>query len=560
MKKSQIFRAISWGGVALIAILFYFSITAIEEGIVLSEGRIQLLAGEFQESYDIFSRISNSIWHGEEARLGIAVATVLGDFKSEEQNLKLDTNTSISSFHLSLLMMKTLRSGGYDKLRNLALLADHFNLEVAPLFAAAANLELKQFDKAFAEFARIEDSFAKSILRTRLKEALGLIADGKINIVRDRNGETIGYFDTDGNFSLVNEELKKYLQPVYIKNALTRPRGNGIILSVDLDASRYAYQLLEGSRGSIVLLEKGSNEILVAVSDARTRQKMGDISSPAFEQQLEPASISKLITTVAAFRAGIDPDEVISKIYCNGAKKYAGEILWCASKQGRLSGLNQAMAASCNISFADLGIMVGWEGMLLELKNFGFDSMTGNPYSLGNILRAAGNDRHLADLSIGLENTQATTLHCALLASVFANDGYFKDPEFVHATDGFLGYSLTKPQRQMGRKAVEQAWLPRIKEAMKEVATSGTARNIAPWDFPVAMKTGTGGNWGDGFHINYVGYGPYYNARISYGVRVTNKPRSFQARRTGYSITKKLLRYLKQREFEQSMPPKPSEE
>lgn len=552
MMKLDITRILSWSGVILFGLVFLISIAVVEESIILSEGKISLLAGDYQGSLETFSGLSSSMWFGNEARMGLAISVIMSGSGDRQPALELDSDTEISRFHLSLLMLKTLREGNYQRLQLLARLGSHFLLETAPLYEAAAALELKDFPEAAKSLHPVAGKFGKSILKRKLAEALELVNSGKINIVRDRNGETIGYFEANGDFSLVDEELKRYLQPVYLKNALNRPRGNGIILSIDLDASRYAFSLLEGSRGSIVLLEEGSNEILVAVSDEKTRAKMGEISSPAFEQQLEPASISKLITTVAALRAGIDPDEVISHIFCNGAKKYAGEILWCASKQGHLSGLNHALAASCNISFADLGVMIGWEGMLLELKNFGFDTKSGNPYSLGNIVRAAGNDRHLADLSIGLENTEANTLHCALLASVFANKGYFKDPEFVHATDGYLGYSLKKPQRDAGRRAVESRWLPRIAEAMKEVSISGTAKNIAPWDFPVAMKTGTGGNWGNGFHINYVGYGPSEAARLTFGVRITNKSRSFQARRTGYSVTKKLLHYLKKRDFVRS--------
>jgi cell division protein FtsI/penicillin-binding protein 2 len=134
-----------------------------------------------------------------------------------------------------------------------------------------------------------------------------------------------------------------------------------------------------------------------------------------------------------------------------------------------------------------------------------------------------------------------------MIASVFANKGKLVEPVFFHATDDFTGLSpVSIEQDKGGIELVRDQWLQPIINSMRQVTRNGTARGVAPRDFQVAMKTGTGGNYGEGFHINYVGFGPVDNPRFSFCVRITNKPRSRDARRAGYMITSRLLRYLRE--------------
>ncbi len=73
----------------------------------------------------------------------------------------------------------------------------------------------------------------------------------------------------------------------------------------------------------------------------------------------------------------------------------------------------------------------------------------------------------------------------------------------------------------------------------------GTAEWIAPYDFPVAMKTGTGGNYRDGFHINYIGYAPADQPYAAFCVRITHQRNSYRARRNGYETSYKLFQGLR---------------
>jgi peptidoglycan glycosyltransferase len=266
---------------------------------------------------------------------------------------------------------------------------------------------------------------------------------------------------------------------------------------------------------------------------------------------LEPASIAKLITTTAAFRAGLDPDQEIEQMVCRGAKRYSGGILYCGSHKEEFEGLVPAMATSCNIAFADLGIKLGWESLLAEQRIFGFGDSQNTSLPLGRIIINQGNDRKLADLSIGLENTVTTPLHSAMIAAVFGNDGHLVVPHLIWGKDGLLGYSPQGFEKREARRIIKREWLPLIKRSMEAVTNyGGTAGLIAPYDFPVAMKTGTAATYRRGFHINYIGYAPANDPQIAFCVRVTNKRRSVVARRHGYRVTHSLL--IKLRNFFQN--------
>jgi cell division protein FtsI/penicillin-binding protein 2 len=89
---------------------------------------------------------------------------------------------------------------------------------------------------------------------------------------------------------------------------------------------------------------------------------------------------------------------------------------------------------------------------------------------------------------------------------------------------------------------MEPAWLAQLVTAMEAVTRwGGTAGGVAPYDFPAAMKTGTGGNYRDGFHVNYIGFCPAEFPEFVFCVRITGKSRSVEARRAGHQVTRSLL-------------------
>jgi cell division protein FtsI/penicillin-binding protein 2 len=117
-------------------------------------------------------------------------------------------------------------------------------------------------------------------------------------------------------------------------------------------------------------------------------------------------------------------------------------------------------------------------------------------------------------------------------------------PTLVHALDGRLGFHPRRVPPEPGRPVLEPEWLAPIVSAMEEVARRGTASRIAPYNFPVAMKTGTASHPRWGFHVNYIGIGPMPEPRIAFAVRITHQRTSRRVRNAAQLVTRRLLRAL----------------
>ena len=92
-----------------------------------------------------------------------------------------------------------------------------------------------------------------------------------------------------------------------------------------------------------------------------------------------------------------------------------------------------------------------------------------------------------------------------------------------------------------------------LSSAMESVVQAGgTAAKVAPDDFPVLMKTGTGAQYPHGYHVNYIGVGPHPSPRLAFAVRITRKRSSRSARQAGYDTTKRLLRSLRDLDLQTS--------
>ena len=324
-------------------------------------------------------------------------------------------------------------------------------------------------------------------------------------------------------------------------------------LTIDRAWSEAAARALGREEGAITILELPSGAVLTAVSNRNRRSRWRARGDSVLDPR-EPASIAKLITTTAAMRAGLDPDEEIANMTCRGSVMMDGERLYCAAIRGRLRGLVDAMASSCNVSFARLAMEVGDRALVEEYERYGFviggaqgDAVPRNAVGVVHEYRHPG--KRLGDLSIGLEEASITPLGAAVFAATLS-DGLRREPRFVLQADGLLGISPRTPVANdpQAVPVLDPSWLPPLHESMRAVVSpGGTANRVAPRRLQVAMKTGTARGPDKPFHVNYVGFFPAGGEqppRYAFAVRVTGQPTSSRVRRAGYAVTNRLLRAL----------------
>ena len=421
------------------------------------------------------------------------------------------------------------------------------------------------------DLASFEQPLASAFER-RLRRAQQVDASGVQQLLFDRRGRPLGSIGDDRSLTL-EEDLPAGLVPVELATDLLPPAlqppglaaaGPGAMsdaagaralrLTIDRAWSEAADTALGQEEGAIAILEIPSGAVLAAVSN-RSRSRRWRSNGDSVLDPREPASIAKLITTTATMRAGFDPDQKIAEMTCRGSVLMDGERLYCSAINGRLRGLSDAMASSCNVAFARLAIDVGDRALVEEYERYGFviGGRNGEPVprnAVGVVHEYRQPGKQLGDLSIGLDEASITPLGAALFAATLS-DGRRRQPNFVLQADGLLGISPRTPVGdgpRQGVRVLDPTWLPALHESMRAVVLpGGTANRVAPKRLQVAMKTGTARDPDKPFHVNYVGFFPSDEERpprYAFAVRVTGQPTSRRVRRAGYAVTFRLLQAL----------------
>ena len=534
-----ILRPLAWALAALAAasaLLAWLGLTAAAD---LARGRERLLGGDATAATAAFSRAR--LWPGASAaaRTGEAVAAAAAG-QVADGAVPLDALLRLAP---EALLQSALEGGNLDAAAALASLARRSGLPLAPLYEAVVALERGDEAGARAAAARGTVPLDSRGLGTRLRRAFEARERGATLLLLDRTGELAATVGQGG--AVEAEPGAAPLLAGILERAALLPDGPAVRLSLDLGLSRAAREALGERRGSIVLVEPHTGAVLAAVSDERTLDAEG---AAALTQRLEPASIAKVITSAAAYRAGLDVDAEIRRMTCTGVERYGGKPLWCPFPAGPLDGLDHALALSCNVAFASLGVRLGAERMAAEYRVWGFDA------GEQDLLGAAGrvhvpprDPRQVADLSVGLEVADVTPLHAALLAAVVANDGRMPAPRLVTGTCGMLGLRHAALPPAAATEVVPPVIARRLRRAMEAVAGFGTGTGLAPRGFPIAMKTGTAAEPGRGYHVNYIGIGPLPDPAVAFCIRVTDERSSPAVTRAAREVARRLLAALAER-------------
>jgi hypothetical protein len=449
----------------------------------------------------------------------------------------------IGAFSPEAVLVAALARGDVDAAGRTADLLSDVRHAAGPLYSAALAFDRGEEEKA----ARLAATAPVALLARgpgqRLAAAMEARRGGARTLLWDHGGRLVATIDAEGRMALTAEARGALDQPLAVlaDGADELPRGASVRLTLDAHLSRVALHALGVHHGSIVLLEPRTGALRAAVSDVATFAREGPA---AFTQRREPASIAKVLTAAAAYRAGHDPDAAIARMTCTGVERYGGQPLWCAWPAGPLEGLDHALGVSCNVAFANLALLVGRERLVAEYRLWGFDG--GARALLGAAGRVHGallSPRDLADLGIGLEQADITPLHAALLAAVVA-DGRLAAPHVVAGTSSMLALRTSARPRPSPHEVVPRPTAARLRRAMEAVARRGTAAGLAPEGLDLAMKTGTGATAGAGYHVNYVGLASRPSPGVAFCVRITGGRSSPAVTRTAREVTRRLLRAL----------------
>lgn len=343
------------------------------------------------------------------------------------------------------------------------------------------------------------DNQSVSIVNSRIFSDSGILRGGFL----DRKGKVIAassvddkslkqerhyahgpeFFHVTGHWNAVygkrglEKALDEYLSgtkhpPVYRKtsNPLRDLQlGDNITLTLDSGVQIYAYELLKGKKGAVVVLNINTGEVIAAVSapsfDPETKEREAwkaafadtgerPYENRAFSALYPPGSTFKTIVASAWLEEqAAAHDKQAYTAFCNGRKNHYG--ISDIHSHGK-SEIAKAYSESCNVFFSEIGVGLG-PALLNYVNRFGFNHTVNltpqlkeisyqaegspafawlnnkslNKTALFSPLDFKRNPKLVAQGSIGQNLVMATPLQMAMTAAAVANRGVMMNPYIV---------------------------------------------------------------------------------------------------------------------------------
>ncbi|MGD9497644.1 MAG: peptidoglycan D,D-transpeptidase FtsI family protein [Armatimonadota bacterium] len=335
-------------------------------------------------------------------------------------------------------------------------------------------------------------------------------------------------------------------------------QGNDVVLTIDLDAQQLATRLLRGKRGAVVALGAQTGAVLALVSapaydpDVILSSKWDyqlfreDPDSPELNRALQglypPGSTLKIMTAAIALDLGrVTPDTTFK---CDGKYKVDGAEITCPRPHGTVT-LQQALAVSCNTTFARLGTYIAGDEFASYVERFRLlePAQMPLPSAQGRMGELGGSDGAvlLAETAFGQGKTLVTPLAIARLTLALAKGGTVLEPYMVDSVRGPDGRVRASARARVGGQAVSPAAAARVAGMMVRVVEEGTGRVAQLPGIEVAGKTGSAENPHGEPHSWFTGFAPADDPQVVVTAVVENAGAGAEA---AAPIVREVMAYL----------------
>jgi penicillin-binding protein 2 len=328
--------------------------------------------------------------------------------------------------------------------------------------------------------------------------------------------------------------------------------GEDLVLTIDRDLQLYGENLLFDKKGSIVVSDPNSGEILALVnrpsfspnifangiSSSDWKRLSSDADYPLTNRSVQglysPGSIFKVVTAIAALEEGVTDRK--RKIYCSGTFELADRVFTCWKETGHGSlNIVDGIAHSCNIYFYTLGKDLGIERFNKYMQKFGLGEKTGIDLpaeAIGTIPSAQWKEREVKEiwfpgdtinLSIGQGYLLLTPLQVHNLITTIATEGEVYKLHLVKKIIFADGKTVEEIKPEIYKKVdFSSDTFKIIKEGLRQTILKGTGWRANIKELAVAGKTGTAQNPQGETHAWFIGFAPYEDPEICITVFLEN--------------------------------------
>lgn len=351
-----------------------------------------------------------------------------------------------------------------------------------------------------------------------------------------------------GEKILKNNAKGQLINEIILKNPIP---GKTLKLTIDRYLQYAAYQLIKDFRGSVVIQNIKTGEILALVSSPSVDPNLFSeglskelflklLNNPSNPFLFRPisaeypaSSIFKLLMTIAGLKEGVI--NLKEKILCKGQLELGDRVFKCTERHG-YENLLDAIRDSCNVYFYNVGLRLGIRNIDKYAKELGFGSKTGidipnensgfvpTPEWKINKLHEPWYDGDTLNVSIGQGYLLVTVLQINELTSLIANRGHNFIPHVIKEiidSNTKKTISFVKPELKTNVFFEPDIWDTLIK-GMIAVVNEGTAKiGGVTTAVKIAGKTGTAENFGED-HSWFTAFGPVDNPEIAITVMIEN--------------------------------------
>jgi penicillin-binding protein 2 len=328
--------------------------------------------------------------------------------------------------------------------------------------------------------------------------------------------------------------------------------GKDLVLTIDRDLQLFGENLLFDKKGTIVISDPNSGEILALVSrpsfspnlfangiSSSDWQKLSfDTDYPLTNRSVQglysPGSIFKVVPAVAALEEGVTDRK--RKIYCSGSFELADRVFTCWNENGHGSlSITDAIAHSCNVYFYTLGKDLGIEKFNKYMQKFGLGERTGIDLpeeAIGIIPSAQWKEREVKEiwfpgdtinLSIGQGYLLLTPLQVHHMITTIAAEGKVYKLHLVKKIISADGNTVEEIKPEIYKKVnFSPDTFKIIKEGLRQTILEGTGWRVNIQELAVAGKTGTAQNPQGETHAWFIGFAPYEDPEICITVFLEN--------------------------------------
>ena len=359
---------------------------------------------------------------------------------------------------------------------------------------------------------------------TILKGTPGAVITTKGNYETAMPNSYEKYYEASDGCSLVltiDYQVQRYLEK-NLQNAIEKydVQNGGFAIMMDVNTGAILGMAIEGSYDpnnyleitdlSVVeKLEELANQMHSLNQDSEEYQELAGeynkIQSTARLRQwrnrcvsdgYEPGSTFKTITLASALEE--KAVDLNNGFYCRGEKDYPGResTLHCWKAQGHGAETTaQALQNSCNIAFADIGLLLGGEKLYQYVDAFGLlertgIDMQGEALGVFHPKEEFVKNAQLTTIAFG-QSVKPTPIQMVRAIAAVVNGGYVLQPYVVSEILDQDGNIVQKNGRTVIRQAISEETSALMCQLLESVVTKGTAGNAKLAGYRIGGKTGT---------------------------------------------------------------------